>query len=329
MTTNVPPEYTKAELRYRAAKDPQEKLDALNEMMVLVPKHKGTEKLRVELKKRLAKVQREAQKKPKATRSSGLDHVDKEGAGQVVLVGMPNCGKSALVDAVTNAEPEVEDYPYSTFKPTVGMMAYEDIQIQLVDLPPLSEFAEPWLFSLIRNADAVVIMIDLSENEPVEQMMEVLDYMEKANIHLVHPQKRDPEYAGPGVQKKAVILASKCDFDEDRSALGGLVELYGEDFPITATSVVSDEAIEDMKRSLFDLLEILRVYSKKPGEKPSFEAPYILPVGSTMIDVVKAIHYEMVDTLEFAKIWGSSEFDGQRVERDYVVSDGDIIEVHA
>ena len=328
MTTNVPPEYTKAELRYRSAKDPQEKLDALKEMMVLVPKHKGTEKLRVELKKRLAKVQKEAQKKPKVTRTSGHDHIDKEGAGQIVLVGMPNSGKSALLDAVTNAEPEVADYPYSTFKPTVGMMPFEDIQFQLIDLPPLSEFAEPWLFSLIRNSDATAIVVDLSEGA-VDQMLEVLDYMEKANIHLVHPSKYDRYYEGPGVQRKAVVVASKSDADEDGSALSELVEMYGADFPITPASVVAEEELEGMKRAVFDLLEILRVYSKKPGEKPSFEAPYILPLGSTMIDVVKAIHYEMVDTLEFAKIWGSAEFDGQRVERDYVVSDGDIIEVHA
>ena len=329
MTTNVPPEYTKAELRYRAAKDPEEKLVALKEMMVLVPKHKGTEKLRVELKKRLAKVQKEAQKKPKATKSSGLDHVDKEGAGQVVLVGMPNCGKSALLDAVTNAEPEVADYPYSTFKPTVGMMAFEDIQVQLIDLPPLSEFAEPWLFSLIRNSDAVALMVDLSETEPIEQLMEILDYMENANIHLVRPEKYDKHYEGPGVQRKAVVIASKADFDEDGSAFSELVEAYGEEFPISPASIVDEEAMDKMKRALFDLLEILRIYSKKPGEKPSYESPYILPLGSTMIDVVKAIHYEMVDTLNFAKIWGSAEFEGQRVERDYVVSDGDVIEVHA
>jgi len=328
MTTNVPPEYTKAELRYRAAKDPEEKLAALKEMMVLVPKHKGTEKLRVQLKKRLAKVQQQAQKKPKATRTSTMEHFDKEGAGQVVLVGMPNCGKSALLDRVTNAEPDVADYPYSTFKPTVGMMPHEDIQIQLIDLPPFSEFAEPWLFSLIRNSDGVAILVDLSDADPAGQLMEALDYIENANVHLVRAENLNPEYDGPGVQRRAIIIGTKSD-QAKPSALGELHEAYGEEFPIISVSTQSEEQLAEMGKALLEMLKIIRVYSKKPGEKPSLDAPYILDKGSTMLDAVKAIHYELAESLKFAKIWGSSEFDGQRVERDHVLADGDIIEVHA
>lgn len=316
-------------MRYRNASDPAEKVAALEEMLVLVPKHKGTERLRVDLKKRLAKVRQQAQKKPKATRTSVLEHIDKEGAGQIVLIGLANSGKSSLLATVTNADPEIAEYPFSTFKPTVGMMPFEDIQIQLIDLPPLSEFNEPWIFSLIRNSDVALLVVDLSEPDPVSQMQEIFEYLASANIFVVGQSNFNEEYDGPGIQKKAKVLAMKTDEDGADAALEALQDAYGESFGIIPASILDEEQLETMARELFELLEILRVYSKKPGEAVSTEQPYVMPIGSTMIDVAKQIHQELAETLEYARIWGSSEFDGQRVERDHVIKDGDIIEVHA
>jgi hypothetical protein len=329
MTTNVPPQYTKAEIKYRNATDPHEKVEALKEMIFHVPKHKASERLQMDLKKRLAKVQNEAQKKPKMARVSVLDHIDKEGAGQVVLVGLANSGKSSLLATVTNAEPEIAEYPYSTFKSTVGMMPFEDIQVQLIDLPPLSEFAEPWIYALVRNSDRALLLVDLSAPDPQEQLKEILDSLQAANIFATDASNFDQNYEGPGVLKKVKILAMKSDEDGAAEGLQSLRDSYGDKFSIVEVSILDEDQLEVMKRELFDLLELLRVYSKKPGEAVSKEAPYVMPVGSTMIEVAKQIHQELAETLDYAKIWGSAEFEGQRVERDHVMADGDIIEVHS
>jgi hypothetical protein len=331
MTTNVPPEYTKAELRYRSTANLDEKLEALKEMLVLVPKHKGTERLRVDLKKRLSKLQEEIQKKPKQTKIStqAWEHIESAGAGQVVLVGLPNCGKSSLLASVTHAKPEIADFPFSTFTPTVGMMAFEDVQIQLIDLPPFSEFAEPWVYNLVRQATIIAMLIDLSQPAPEDSVMEVLDYLEKANIKVVGAKNFDKNFPGPGVMRKGHIIATKADAPEAAEALKTLQEMYGEEYPIVAVSTQRPEKLAEMRHALYQILDVVRVYSKKPGQPASKEAPYILPRGSTMLDVAKAIHHDLAESLKFARIWGSAEFQGQRVERDHVVQDGDIIEVHS
>lgn len=312
MTANLTPEYMEADKRFHQAKSLEEKIAALKEMMMLVPKHKGTERMRVELKKRLSKLQDEAQKKPKVTRTTQTwEHIDREGAGQVVLAGLPNTGKSMLLATVTNAQPEVADYPFSTFRPTVGMMPFEDIQIQLIDLPPLSEFTESWVFSLIRQADVVALLVDLSQPEPAEDVMTALGLLEKVRI------------------QKTLLLATKLDAPGGTEALQALQEIYGEEYRLVPISAQTHEGLDIMKRALFELLEIVRVYTKKPGQSPSKESPHVLPQGSTITQVAKSIHHDLVQKLQYARLWGSAEFPGQRVERDHVVRDGDIIEIHA
>jgi len=284
--------------------------------------------MRVELKKRLIKLQEEAQKKPKVTRTTQTwDHLDREGAGQVVLAGLPNTGKSTLLATVTNAQPEIADYPFSTFRPTVGMMPFEDIQFQLIDLPPLSEFTEPWVFSLIRQADVVALLVDLSQPDPAEDVMTALGMLEKTRIHLVG--KNPSAMALEGVRKKTLLIATKHDAEGSTEALQALQGLYGEEYPLVAISAKDRKGLETMGRALFDLLEIVRVYTKKPGQPPSKETPHVLPQGSTITEVAKSIHHDLVQKLEYARLWGSAEFPGQRVERDHVVRDGDVIEIHA
>jgi hypothetical protein len=329
MTANLTPEYMEADKRYRQAKTLEEKIAALKDMMTLVPKHKGTERMRVELKKRLAKLQEEAQKKPKVSRTQTWEHIDREGAGQVVLTGLPNTGKSTLLATVTNAQPEIADYPFSTFRPTVGMMPFEDIQIQLIDLPPLSDFTESWVFNLIRQADAVTLLIDLSQPDPSEDVMTALGLLEKNRIHLVGKTRQPSDSTGSGVRKKALFLATKLDTPGCAEALQTLQELYGEEYLLVAISARHRQGLDALGRALFDLLEIVRVYTKKPGQPPSKETPYVMPQGSTITQVAKAIHHELAQKFEYARVWGSAEFPGQRVERDHVVRDGDIIEIHA
>jgi hypothetical protein len=328
MPANLTPEYLEAEGRYRRAKTPEEKLEALKEMIRLVPKHKGTERLRVDLKKRLNKLQQQLQKRPKATRTQTWDHIEREGAGQITLVGPPNSGKSTLLAKVTNAKPEIADYPFSTFKPTVGMMAFEDVQIQLVDLPPISEFTEPWVFNLIRQADAAAVVADLSASDPAEGILEAMGRLEERKIHLVGGEPLEEDGTSPIKRQRAIILANKLDSEGAQDNLKELEELYRDDFNIVAISTAKGLGLNEMRRALFELLGVVRIYTKKPGQPPSKDAPYVLPKGSTVFEVAEAIHHEIAQRFKYARVWGSSEFPGQRVERDHVVEDGDVIEIH-
>lgn len=332
MPANLPPEYKEAEENYRSADSAEDKIKWLREMLSLVPKHKGTERLRVDLKQRLKKLEQKKQKEQQAKGGSGShpwDHVEREGAGQVVLVGLPNAGKSTLVDMLTNAEPEVAEYPYSTFEPTIGMAPYEDIQIQLLDLPPLSEFTEGWTFNLIRQADAVGLVVDLGSDDAATDVEMILDRLAESKMRLVGPSHPEADEMGSTAVKKTLVIATKGDLDESRAHFGALRERFGEDFPMLPVTAPVEEGTEELRRSLFDLLRVVRVYSKKPGQAPSMDTPYILERGSTVIDAARAIHREFAENLDFARMWGSAEYDGQRVERAHEIADGDVLEVHA
>ena len=332
MPANLTPEYKEAEQKFRAADSAEEKIKWLREMMSLVPKHKGTERLRVDLKQRLKKLEQKAQKEKASKGGAGShpwEHVEREGAGQVVLVGLPNAGKSTIVDMLTNAAPEVAEFPYSTFEPTIGMAPYEDVQVQLIDLPPLSEFTEGWTYNLIRQADAVGLVVDLGSEDPVTDIQMIQDQLAEHKIKLVGPTHPDADQMGSPAVKKTLVIGTKGDLDEDRAHFNALGAAFGETFPMVAVTVPVDEGTAELRKALFDLLRVVRVYSKKPGQSASLETPFILKRGSTVIDAARAIHKEFAENLDFARIWGSAEYDGQRVERAHEVADGDVLEVHA
>lgn len=195
MPTNVTAEYLAAEEEYRNAKTIPEKIRALEKMYALVPKHKGTEKLRLQIKRRLAELRRELEKQRQQRKGGGYSlAVKKEGAAQIVLVGLPNVGKSELLRALTGVDVESADYPFTTTEPVPAMMNYKDVQIQLVEVPGLLEGAAlgkgmgPQLLAVIRNADAIAIVIDLSE-DPIKQMEILLREFERAGIKV---NKRRP-----------------------------------------------------------------------------------------------------------------------------------------
>lgn len=333
MPANLPPEYIEAELRFRAAKSPNEKLAILRELMSLVPKHKGTEKLRVELKRKWTKLQediQQQQKKEKSARGSSYDHIEREGAGQITLVGLPNCGKSSLLAAVTHAKPEIAEYPFSTMRPTVGMMPFEDIQLQLMDLPPLSEFTEPWVYSLIRQCDLVALLVDLSAATLAEDWWTVLEWLEKARIFLIGTREvpaRAPDTI-EGTVKRAVIVGTKSDAEQAAQRLQELQTVVGTQFTVIGVSICSSEQLARLGKTFFEGLNVVRVYTKKPGQPFKKELPYVLPRGSTVTDVARAIHKDLAERFKYTRVWGSAQFEGQRVERQHVVHDGDVLEFH-
>lgn len=327
MPANLPPEYLEAEKRYRAAKNAREKLACLEDMLTLLPKHKGTDKLRADLRKRVSKVKAASQAKKGASKRESAFHIDKEGAGQVVVVGPANVGKSALVAKLTNANPEVADFPLTTWKPTPGMMPVENIQIQLVDTPPLNrDYVEPELLDLIRRSDIILLVVDL-QTDPVEQLEETVNLLEE---HRIVPSHLRDKYEEQRLLKfiPFLVLANKNDDENTDENLEIFRELTDNDWPIISVSTITGRNLELLKNTLVDKLQIIRVYSKAPGKEPDLTAPFVLKRGSTVEDFASKVHKDFVDKLKIAKVWGEKVFDGQMVQRDYILRDGDVVELH-
>jgi len=329
MPANLPPQYFEAEKRYRRAKTPQEKIEALEEMFTLMPKHKGTDRLRAELRTKIAKFYEEAEKRPfVAKKGSHLYYVRKEGAGQVALVGLPNVGKSQLVSALTQAAPQVADYPFTTQLPIPGMMEYENIQIQLVDLPAITApEVSSWLPNIVKNADLVLIVVDMTQ-DPLAQLETVVEWLAKHRM-VVSDQLREPP-AGMTHVKKAMVIVNKLDSGDVRQKqkLESLVSCYGGRFTVVPVSAKRGNGLEQLREGVYQALEIIRVYTKPPGGKADLTEPSVVRRGSTVGDVAETVHKDFARNLKYAQVWGSGKFDGQRVRRDYILQDGDIVELH-
>jgi len=328
MPANLTPQYYEAERNYRQVSSPQEKLDALRIMLAEIPKHKGTEKLQGDIKRKIAKTKSELQKIAKHGPKAHSFYVKKEGAGQVVLVGPPNVGKSSLLVSLTHAKPEVADYPFTTRIPCPGMTNFENIQIQLVDLPPISnEYMEYWVPNIIRTADLVALVVDLSSEDPLEQVEAARDLFGEKKMEMVkeHPETVDTISIA---HKKTVLFGNKFDLDQKSENFSLLKEMFSNEFDIYPISIINEGLLEQFKQIIFSQLQIVRVYSKPPGKRVDENEPFILHHGSTLSDLATAVHREFAHKLRFARVWGENKFDGQRVNRDYELMDGDIVELH-
>lgn len=327
MPANLPPPYFEAEKRYRSARTAEEKIEALEEMLTIMPKHKGTDKLRADLRRRIAKTKTEAQQKKGLSKRDVAYSIEREGAAQIVLVGAPNTGKSSLLAALSNAKPEIADFPHSTWKPTPGMVPYENIQFQMVDTPPITrEYVDPWMADLLRRADILAILLDLHA-DPLQQMEDTLIVLRDLRIY----RKGEPIPAdlkkSPFI-KKIILILNKMDDEQDEEDYKAFLELAETDLPCVGVSVLAGRNLHGLLQELYGISEIIRVYTKAPGKEPDFRAPFVLPGCSPLEDLAVKIHKDFVDQLKFAKVWGKTVFDGQMVQRDHILQDGDIVEMH-
>jgi len=322
MPANLPPQYFDAEENFRAAKSPAEKIVALEEMLAIMPKHKGTDHLRAELRSRIAKLTQQVGKKTGAQRASMM--IEREGAAQVAVVGLPNAGKSQLVDSVTNASPTVAEYPFTTYAVSPGMMEFENIQIQLLDTPPLvPQSIEWWLPPMLRRADALLIVVDLSE-APLAQMEAIMEQLEKMRIGIGAVRNEEEVLAW----KKVLVIGNKLDIEGARENYDALQHKYGEQLPVLAISAKGKTGLEELKLKVYQILNIIRVYTKVPGQKADFADPIILERGSTLADAAEAVHKDFRAKLKYARVWGSGKHDGIMVKRNHILQDGDVIELH-
>ncbi len=326
MPTNLPPEYFEADKRYRAASTPEEKILRLEELLSTIPKHKGTDHLRADLRNRLAKLKAAAQTRKKSGGAASAYQIDKEGAGQVVLIGPTQTGKSSLLTLLTNALPEISATPYTTRTPTPGMMLVESVPIQLVDTPALDRtYVEPELFNLIRLADFILLVVDL-QTYPVQQLEEAILILEEHRIVPSHRAGRFADQRGV-IAKPLLVLANKCDDDDLEELYTIFCQLLPEEWPCLPVSALTGRNLGFLQRRVLEALDVIRVYARPPGSEPDLETPFILKRGSTVSDLALLVHRDFYDRLASARVWGSSAFDGQMVQKDYVLEDGDIVEL--
>lgn len=330
MPANLTAQYKAAEERYRASTGHEEKLDALREMLALLPKHKGTEKLQADLRKRISKLEDEGEHAARSGhRGPDVGHVKKEGAGQWVLLGPPSAGKSSLLAALTNAHPEIADYPFTTRVPQPGMMPFEDVLVQIVDTPAVAPgHVESWLPNLARNADGLLLVLDVCADDVEPSWAALLDLLDRARV--LPRGLPIPEGASPlGVERPVLVLANRRDEDPD----GTFAELargtVGERLPFLRVSARTGEGLDVLRPILFRALHRIRVHTKEPGHPPDEGRPFVLPEGATVEDLANLVHRDLAARLKFARLWGShARFDGQQVDRHHALGDGDVVELH-
>jgi ribosome-interacting GTPase 1 len=348
MPANLSPEYKNAEQAFRGAREPRERLECLREMLRTVPKHKGTERIQADIKSRIRELTDELGAPHKGPARSGQSHaVRREGAAQVCLIGPPNSGKSSLHALLTGSRAEVGPFPYTTHEPLPGMLPFEDIAFQLVDLPPISaERMEPWLAGLLQTADAAWLIVDLADPACAEQLLAIRDELARRKVTLTDDWPGLNDGAAPAskhdeaaVEEElpdpfrtllpTVLVANKSDLDPDPEEARVLEELTGVRFPAITTSAHTGHGVEQLAPFLFKALAIARVYTKVPGRAAERTRPFTVRQGDTVLDVARLVHQDVARTLKFARLWGSGAFDGQQVGPEHRVRDGDVLELHA
>ncbi len=257
MPTNLPPEARAKWAKYLDAKTPEEKLRALEEYMSAIPKHKGTENLRAWVRRKMAELKEEIEERKARRAGTGgpTFFIEKSGAAQVIMLGLPNSGKSALLKALTNAKPEISPVPFTTKFPVPGMAVFEDIQFQVIEAPSIvegiSKGAIWWgsrVLGLARNADALLIVIDSSGN-PVKQLRIIKDELENVGIHLRRPRGEVRITKSKAIHGIKTISYGKligCTADDVRKLL--------EEYKIynAEVKIVGEVTLEDVEKAIFE-----------------------------------------------------------------------------
>ncbi len=389
MPANLPAEAKHKWREASQARKPDEKIKKLQEFLSLVPKHKGTENLRAQVKRKIATLRREiAEKKRKKAGVGGPKFfVEKEGDAQIVILGPTNVGRSSLLSLLTNAKVEISDYPYTTKEPTPGMFQHQDLQFQVVEAPALMEGSADggaWglqTLTAARNADGLLLMIDLSR-DPVDQFSLIWRELEKARILTRKPRSRveiERKYMGAGlkivvlgrlvdctskdlehllksygihdasvkirgeatiddvedavfegtVYRPAITIANKADVPNAAKRVEQLKGLVGEEMKVLPVSCRRKSGLETLGSEIFEMLDVIRVYTKEPNERFSSKKPFTIRKGSTILDLAKRIHSDFYKQFSYARVWSKRlRFSPQKVGGAFTLEDGDTVEIH-
>lgn len=334
MPANLSPEYKAAEAAYRKARDPRERLDGLREMLRTIPKHKGTDHLQADIKRRIKELSEELESPARggAARHGPALVIRPEGAAQIALIGAPNTGKSSLHAQLTGSHAHVAPYPFTTQYPEPGMLPYEDVHFELIDLPPIApEHPVPWIAATLQTADGCMLVVDLSEPSCVEQTEAVHALLAQKKVTLTPSWQEEEVEDDPfALRIPALLIASKADLiDNVDTELATFRELTGVRYPALCVSALDGRGLSEIGPWLFRTLGVVRVYTKAPGHPPDKTRPFTLRRGQTVEHVARLVHKDVAAALRYARVWGHSGFDGQQVGREHTLVDGDIVELHA
>lgn len=330
MAVNLPPQYHDADARYKKATTATDKLAALREMWVILPKHKASEKVQMLLKTKISELtdQIEQEKAGPKKSAPGTFRIPRQGAGTVVLLGPPNAGKSMLLSKLTKAKPEVAAYPFTTREPIPGMMDFENVRVQLVDLPPVTaDHYDTFVTDITRGADAAVLFLDLANDDGPAETQAVIDRLKLARRVLVKelPAEDDPAT----YSLRTIVAATKSDDEAADIRLEMAKEWLGDRFPLVVASAETGAGLDDLRRAIFDSLRVMRVQTKQPGKPVDPTGPpFTCPVGSTVAEFAGCVHSEFEEKVKSARVWGTGVTDGQTVGRDHVLHENDVVELH-
>ncbi|MBN1855131.1 MAG: 50S ribosome-binding GTPase [Pirellulales bacterium] len=329
MPANLTPQYHKAEEEYRRAATPEEELRCLQAMLREMPKHKGTDRLQADVKQKISKLKKECEAQRTAKKKGHGIRIPRQGAGRAVVLGGPNAGKSQLLRSVTRAHPEVAVYPFTTVEPVPGMMPYEDVLIQLIDTPPITrDVFDPVTQGLIRGADLALLLVDLGSDNGMDQCLELIARLDQSKTRLARSSSLDENDIGLSFTR-TFLVPNKIDLEDAPLRW----EIFQEESPLDfETFVISAErgtGLEDLRKAVFDALDVIRVYTKLPTAKEAdLDRPYTIRRGGTLGEVALMIHQDFARELKFARVWGPEVHDGTVVKSDYVLHDRDVIELH-
>jgi ribosome-interacting GTPase 1 len=329
MAVNLTPQYLEAEAEYKKAQTPEERLACLKKMWTLVPKHKASEKLQAELKTKMSDLSKEIEYARRHPKKAGVSYkIPKQGAGQYVLLGGPNTGKSRLLTRLTRATPEVAPYPFTTREPHAGMMDWHDVKVQLIDLPPVTaDVMESYVSSMTRAADAALLFVDLGDDDGPFAAETVLERL--AGVKTVLVRARPAEEADPSIAHiPTLLVANKIDLPGAADRLEIVREMFAPRFPVHVLSAEHGTGLEEQRDALYQFLNVIRVYTKQPGKPPDMTSPFTVPAGSTLLTLAEQVHRDFAEKLKSARIWGTGVHDGQSVVRAPVLLDKDVVELH-
>ncbi|MDO5553051.1 MAG: TGS domain-containing protein [Planctomycetia bacterium] len=332
MAANLTPQYLKAEENYRRATTPEEELKWLQIMFAEIPKHKASEKMQMMLKTKMSDVRKEMEQSRSAGKKGGAAKsfkIPRQGAGTCIVIGGPNAGKSQLLAAMTKARPEVAPYPFTTNAPMPGMMPWNDVFVQLIDTPPITpDFLEPYLLGYLRGADLVLLMLDLGDDDGITQCQDVLNRIAATKTRLARESGLDEDDVGLSYTK-TFLVPNKIDVPDAEERLELFHELCSTNFDEFKISATEGTGLEELRDAIYKTMNVVRVYTKQPTQKePDRDRPFTVRQGDTVLDLAEQIHKDYVEKFKFGRVWGEAVHDGTVVKGDYVIREGDVVEIH-